>query len=147
MNVDPTGQAIPIAIAACLASPPCAAGLAALSATTIGVIAHMLNDECNCTASSASDETDAGGDEIGDTIAKAGVPAYPGLGNLGTDCVPGKRLVSPITKGRHKGQINVEQEYLCAVCGLVTRHTIISANGKIVHDHFRPGPAKGTDGD
>jgi len=38
------------------------------------------------------------------------------------------------------------QEYICKD-GIHPRHTIIDRNGKMVHDHFRPGPLKGAGGD
>lgn len=79
-------------------------------------------------------------DEI---IAGAPVPPFPGIKNLSADCKPGNRIVFVIPRGGHKGRTNIEQEYQCT-CGLVTWHLIVTPNGKIVHNHFRTGGAKGS---
>ncbi len=78
-----------------------------------------------------------------EVIAGAPVPPFPGIQNLSADCKPGKRVVFVIPKGNHKGRTNIEQEYQCT-CGLVTWHLIVTPNGKIVHNHFRTGGAKGS---
>jgi RHS repeat-associated protein len=78
-----------------------------------------------------------------EVIAGAPVPPFPGIQNLSADCKPGKRVVFVIARGSHKGRTNIEQEYQCT-CGLVTWHLIVTPNGKIVHNHFRAGGAKGT---
>lgn len=83
--------------------------------------------------------------DIDGIIAGVPVPTWPGLTSLG-ECTKGKTIVEPARDKRWRdGGISVEQEYNCN-CGLITRHTIIF-NGVVVHDHFRPGPAKGGRGD
>lgn len=77
-------------------------------------------------------------------IEIAPVPSFPKIGDFKNDCVRGKRIVEP--SARYKGGTSIEQEYICK-SGIYTRHTIIDPKGKIVHDHFRPGPPKGGGGD
>ena len=74
-----------------------------------------------------------------DLLDDAPVPTYPDLGAL-KDCTVGRRLVEPALGKRYRGGTSIQQEYFCN-CGQITRHTII-VGGRIVHDHFRPGPAK-----
>lgn len=78
-----------------------------------------------------------------DIVDRTYAPQFPGIRNLEKDCSLGKRVVFLILKGTHKGRTNIEQEYQCG-CGLVTRHMIVTPSGQVVHDHFRPGPAKGS---
>jgi RHS repeat-associated protein len=82
---------------------------------------------------------------VDDIIAAAPVPAFPGVNDLAQDCTPGRKLVEPATARAFRGGTSVQQEYHCS-CGLITRHTIVK-DGLIVHDHFRPGPAKKGGGD
>ena len=77
-------------------------------------------------------------------ISEASFPPYKLIGDIGNDCVPGRRLTEPSRSV--PGGTSIEQEYICKD-SLHTRHTIIDRNGKIVHDHFRPGPPKGGGGD
>jgi hypothetical protein len=101
---------------------------------------------------SSSGEPSANGQDMGpidpgQIIGGVPVPPFPGIKDLTKDCTPGRTVVVVIQTGlRNKGNISVEQEYQCG-CGPVTRHTIITPRGKIVHDHFRPGYAKGTGSD
>jgi RHS repeat-associated protein len=139
--VDPLGLIPNPAEAACLGGPNpiCLGGLVGdvasslLGGSALAGILMMSGD-----SEQSADPTDA--------IADAPVPVFPGINDLDKECIPGKRLTFIILKGRHKGRVNVEQEYQCR-CGLVTRHTIVTPNGKVVHDHFRPGPAKGNPDD
>ena len=83
----------------------------------------------------------------GQIIGGVPVPPFPEIKDLANDCTPGRTVVVVIQTGlRHKGNISVEQEHQCS-CGPVTRHTIITPRGRIIHDHVRPGYAKGTGGD
>jgi RHS repeat-associated protein len=75
-------------------------------------------------------------DEI---IDAAPVPGFKDLGKL-SDCTVGRRLIEPALAKKYRGGVSIQQEYFCA-CGQITRHTII-VGGRIVHDHFRPGPPK-----
>jgi hypothetical protein len=136
-HVDPTGKIVFVPFL-WVAAAGAATGWAAWMATSSG------QQAAQDLGSALSDWIFSSGNE--DAMFDVPVPPYPGISDLAKDCVPGKRLVSVITNGRHKGQTNIEQEYQCS-CGMVTRHTIVKASGKVVHDHFRPGPAKGTDGD
>ena len=77
-------------------------------------------------------------------IAQAPFPSYRAIGDVENDCVPGRRLVEPSRSV--PGGTSIEQEYICKD-GTHTRHTIIGRSGKMVHDHFRPGPPKGAGGD
>jgi RHS repeat-associated protein len=70
----------------------------------------------------------------------------PSFDELDKNCRPGRRLVQPATARRFRGGTSIEQEYICA-SGTYTGHTIIDRNGRIVHDHVRPGPPKGGGGE
>lgn len=86
----------------------------------------------------------SGPDKFDLEIAQAPFPSYKAIGDIENDCVPGRRIVEPSRSV--PGGTSIEQEYICKD-GTHTRHTIIDRNGKIVHDHFRPGPPKGAGGD
>ena len=76
----------------------------------------------------------------------AKLPTFPLVADF-TKCQLGERIEIEIgnktKQKRFKDGLNIEQEYICPE-GVFTRHTIISKNGQIVHDHFRPGPPRGT---
>jgi hypothetical protein len=83
-----------------------------------------------------------------EVIVDAPVPPYSISGEDGeqvpidpTKCPLGCQLMEPSNNPRWIGGLSVEQEFECE-CGAITRHTVIYKD-KLVHDHFRPGPASG----
>lgn len=110
-----------------------------------GLISYITRSSAVGTAAwgmsnSSTDDTDA-------QPTDEDLPYFPGLDPKA--CKLGRRIVLPIPSSatkqkKYKGGTNIEQEYICDCDKVFTRHTIISSSGKIVHDHFRPGPPKGT---
>jgi hypothetical protein len=81
-------------------------------------------------------------------IGDAPVPPFSVPGDDGkrtpfdpSKCSSGKQTIEASTDPKWIGGVSIEQEFECE-CGTFTRHTVIY-KGQIVHDHFRPGSAKG----
>jgi hypothetical protein len=98
-----------------------------------GVAVAMSGDTCNS-------------DSCQEESSDEPLPPFPLISDP-KQCQLGERIVLPIGNNtmvkKYKNGTNIEQEYICPE-GVFTRHTIISSNGVVVHDHFRPGPPKGT---
>ena len=142
-HVDPSGQWANVAVWGAFrffGGRAAGAAIGRYATARLGPTAGVVVT-CVLTGYCSSDNS-----EIDDALNDADAPPYPGIENLARDCKPiGERIVEPARNPRFKGGISIEQEYTCNDCESVTRHTIVM-DGKIVHDHFRPGRPKGDGG-